>query len=190
MATRGRPSNMFQPFNPKQKLGTALVCVCLAWVCAGGERGMPAQDGVGNFGKVNGLLFRGAQPDETGLKSLKQLGVKTIINLRMANDAWPLEEAEARANGMAYFNVPLNGVGRPGDAQVSKVLSIIDSSLDPVFVHCQHGCDRTGTIIACYRIAHDKWSAKEALREAKQFGMSRLERRMKSYVVDFAKAKK
>jgi len=54
-----------------------------------------------------------------------------------------------------------------------------------VFVHCKRGADRTGTIIGCYRIAHEGWTADRALSEAKQYGMSWLERGMREYISDY-----
>jgi len=146
--------------------------------------------GITNFARVNDSLYRGAQPNGEGIKSLARLGIRTIINLRMTNDVRFAEEPEARALGITYTNVPMSGIGRPTDEQVAKVLLLIETSTAPVFVHCQHGADRTGTIIACYRIRHDQWPSKQALHEAKQYGMSPLEIGMKHYVVDFGKSHK
>jgi protein tyrosine/serine phosphatase len=64
----------------------------------------------------------------------------------------------------------------------------MDSLPKPVFIHCQHGCDRTGTIIACYRIKHEQWTRENAWQEAVRYGISRFERGMKSFVKDFANA--
>ena len=153
-------------------------------------RGLPAQNGIGNFGQINESLYRGAQPDEAGFRNLRRLGVKMVINLRMAGDTWKKEIFEAQSNGIIYTNVALRGMGRPLDDQISIVLAIIQSAPGPVFVHCQHGCDRTGTIIACYRIQHDGWSTEAALVEARRYGMSRFERGMRAYVVDFARKPK
>jgi protein tyrosine/serine phosphatase len=61
-----------------------------------------------------------------------------------------------------------------------------DSSEWPIFVHCRRGADRTGTAIACYRIAHDHWSNQQALAEAKTLGMSSLEIGMQRYILHFA----
>jgi len=146
--------------------------------------------GITNFARVNNRLYRGAQPDIDGINSLARLGVRTIINLRMTNDVWSAEEAEARALGITYTNVPMSGIGRPTNEQVARVLRIIETGTKPVFVHCQHGADRTGTIIASYRIRHDKWPSKQALQEAKEYGMSPLEIGMKRYVVDLGKSHK
>jgi len=150
-----------------------------------GERGLPAKEGIVNFGKVSETLYRGAQPDELGIQNLKRLGVKLIINLRMPDDCWKPEDAAARSCGITFTNMPFRGLGRPTDEQVRTVLAMIQSSTSPVFIHCRHGCDRTGTIIACYRIQHDGWTTEAALQEAKRYGMSKLEWGMRRYVLGF-----
>ena len=163
-----------------------LILAFLAGGCTSGPRGVPAADGIGNFGRVSDALWRGAQPDEAGMENLKKLGVATIINLRMADDVVPGEAAEARRLGLGYENIPLPGWDAPGAAAVARVLSLLASSPAPVFLHCEHGADRTGTIIACYRIRHDGWTAERALAEAKHYGMSGWEFGMKRYVRNFS----
>lgn len=193
-APANRPTKTTIPFFTKVQLrvatllGLTLLGVSLAGIAGG--RGLPAQNGIGNFGQINEALYRGAQPDEAAIQSLKRLGVRTIINLRMANDSWKMEAVTAQANGITYTNVPLRGAGRPTEGQISQVMAIIQASPGPVFVHCQHGCDRTGTIVACYRIQHDGWSSDAALAEARHYGMSRLERGMRAYIIDFGKKAK
>jgi tyrosine-protein phosphatase SIW14 len=166
----------------------SVALLSIVCVCAAGHRGVPATEGIYNFGKVNDGLFRGAQPDEAGIQSLKRLGVKTIINLRMNDDVWSGEESQARANGIVYTNMPMKGLGRPTDEQVRNILSLIGTLPAPVYVHCQHGCDRTGTIIACYRIQHDQWQNGKALDEAEHYGMSPFERGMKKFVKEFGRS--
>lgn len=144
---------------------------------------MPASEGIRNFGRVNPALFRGAQPDEQSMANLARLGVRTVINLRMPADTWPGEEAAARAHGLTDLNVPLPGLSAPTDAQVAQVLALIATSPSPVFVHCEHGADRTGTIIACYRIQHDGWTADQAFAEAKQYGFSIFQGGMRHYIL-------
>src|SRR5882724_4911502 len=150
-------------------------------------RGLPAQEGIINFGKVSDTVFRGAQPDAAGIASLERLGVKTIVNLRMPDDVWKGEETEARAHGITYTNLPMRGVGRPTDEQVLAVLKVIETLPGPVFIHCRHGCDRTGTIVACYRITQDQWQGEKAGAEAVHYGMSWVERGMKRDVADCAR---
>jgi tyrosine-protein phosphatase SIW14 len=152
------------------------------------QRGLSPSEGIVNFGKVNDSLYRGAQPDAVGISNLKKLGIKTILNLRMTNEVWKSEEANAHANGLIYTNVPMNGVGRPTPEQVAKALALIETLPSPVFVHCKYGCDRAGTIIACYRIQHYHWSSEAALQEARHYGISMFAWGMKKYIVEFGKA--
>lgn len=141
-----------------------------------------------NFHQVNQGLYRGAQPRPAGIERLAALGVKTILNLRAADERSRAEEREARAVGLRYYNIAMEGLDRPSDEQIQRALALInDEANQPVFVHCKRGADRTGTVIAIYRIAHDGWSGEEALREAKHYGMSWMEFGMKDYIKDYGR---
>jgi tyrosine-protein phosphatase SIW14 len=149
---------------------------------------VPEKEALPNFHQVNQNLYRGAQPREGGIQKLKELGVKTVINLRGADEGTEAEERDVRAAKLNYFNVPLDGLGRPSDEKVEKILALINDSKNwPVFIHCNHGKDRTGTIIACYRISHDGWTLDEAMKEAKRYGMSWVQFKMKDYIKDYAR---
>lgn len=139
-----------------------------------------------NFHQVDQNFFRGAQPTQEGIRLLASQGVKTIINLRAADEGGCVEEWWTQEAGLRYFNVPMKGTGRPTEAQVQTVLALINAAANqPVFVHCKRGKDRTGTIVACYRIAHDHWTSQQAVAEARKLGMQWSEFGMKRYVRDF-----
>jgi tyrosine-protein phosphatase SIW14 len=141
-----------------------------------------------NFHQVNARLYRGAQPKAGGLAQLARLGIKTVINLRGADEHTATEDREAHALGLGYYNVPLPNLHRPDRASIERVLGLIaDPQMQPVFVHCKRGADRTGTAIACYRIRHDGWTAAAATSEAKHYGLSWLERGMKEFIKDYAR---
>ena len=70
----------------KNALFVLLLAITL---CAARERGLPPQNGIANFGKVNERLFRGAQPDAVGITNLARLGIKSIINLRFDTEVNP-----------------------------------------------------------------------------------------------------
>lgn len=143
-----------------------------------------------NFHEVNARLFRGGQPREGGLKRLASLGVKTIINLREADEVAAAEEREAHALGLRYFNVPVSMGGRPSVATVERVLALINAPENqPAFVHCRKGADRTGVVVAAYRITHDRWTAEAAQREADEYGMGWWQRGKKDFIKDYSRDK-
>jgi uncharacterized protein (TIGR01244 family) len=143
---------------------------------------------VPNFHEVNQQVFRGAQPTGEGWNSLAKLGVKVVIDLRQdkeGNEHRISAEANAvQGAGMRYVNLPLKGIVAPSDDQIGKILTILNGP-DPVFVHCRQGKDRTGVVIACYRIAHDRWDWRRALDEAKAIGMHWKEVGIKRYISHF-----
>jgi protein tyrosine/serine phosphatase len=105
--------------------------------------------------------------------------------LRREDEHSSAAEGQAvRAAGMNYLNVPMKGVTAPSSDQVNKLLSVLNSQ-ETVFVHCKRGADRTGAIIACYRIEHDHWDRKKALKEAKLLGMNWDQFGLKHYVMAF-----
>jgi protein tyrosine phosphatase (PTP) superfamily phosphohydrolase (DUF442 family) len=141
-----------------------------------------------NFHKVNDHLYRGGQPDKIVIAHLRAMGIKTIVNLRGRDKQAEAEEDEARRAGLHYFNIEMAGWGRPTFEQVSKVLEIINApEYWPVFIHCKRGADRTGTILACYRVANEGWTAEQAVDEASRHGMHWTQFWMKDFISDFAK---
>jgi protein tyrosine/serine phosphatase len=144
--------------------------------------------GVGNFEKVNDLVYRGAQPTDEGFQSLARLGVHTVIDLQESGSARAInEEKNVKAAGMQYINVPMEGMQTPSNESVSKVLAVLESgNSGPIFVHCHRGADRTGGIIACYRIEHDHWSNQKALSEARSMGMSWYQVAIQRYVKNYS----
>jgi len=130
--------------------------------------------GVNNFEKINDHVYRGAQPTSEGFQNLAKLGIQTVIDLQEAGAPRSVTEANSvKAAGMVYINVPMKGMQTPSSESVAKVLAVLENTAGgPVFVHCHRGADRTGGIIACYRIEHDHWTSDQALLEAKSMGMS------------------
>jgi protein tyrosine/serine phosphatase len=157
----------------------------LLW-SAGHAQTVSASKDLPNLYKVNDKLFRGGQPTEAGIKQLKRLGIKTVIDLRNNDDRARKEEGWAKAAGLRFINIPLNNWFSPHNEDIKSILSQIDSKEDqPVFVHCKRGSDRTGTVVAVYRITHDGWDADRANEEAKQFGFGWWEVWMKHYINDY-----
>jgi tyrosine-protein phosphatase SIW14 len=142
--------------------------------------------GVGNFQKVDDHVFRGAQPTPEGFRNLSKLGIQTVVDLREPGDRSAQERKTVTAAGMQYISVPMRGMSAPPRESVVKVLALLeDTNSGPVFVHCLRGADRTGAVIACYRVEHDKWKNDQALAEARSLGMSWFQQAIQSFVVRY-----
>src|SRR4051812_15331007 len=143
-------------------------------------------DELPKFHRVNERLYRGAQPRDGGMSRLVELGVNTIIYLRDNDERSQSEEREAHEAGLRYFNIPLPRLGRPSDEKVDRALAFIDAPENGVvFVHCAHGEDRTGVVIAIYRISRQGWTSEQAKEEANRLGMKFWQRSMKDYISDY-----
>jgi len=152
---------------------------------AGAEPGAACE----NFGQVGPGLYRGAEPDDACLDRLAARGIRTIVNLRDERDASERERSRAAALGMRYVNQPMSGFGRPALPEVRTILAtLLAAEGQPVFVHCKRGRDRTGVVIAAYRMAHDGWAADRAVDEAKRFGLAWWQVRMKRFIQEFEAA--
>jgi protein tyrosine/serine phosphatase len=128
----------------------------------------PREDlpGLPNFAKVSEGLYRGAQPTAEGFRTLRALGVKTVVSLRWLHS----DRALLAGTGLRYFRIEAKA-WHPEDEDVARALKIIEAPENrPVFVHCQHGADRTGTVVAAYRIVEEGWSREEAASELPRFG--------------------
>lgn len=142
--------------------------------------------GINNFDKVDAHVYRGGQPTDEGFQYLARLGVKTIVDLRESADRSKAEERVVNGAGMQYVNVPMTGLTPPTEAEITKILALLeDSATGPVFVHCQRGADRTGAVVAAYHIDHDKWDNDRALQDAKAHSMSYFQFPRQKYIRDF-----
>jgi tyrosine-protein phosphatase SIW14 len=142
--------------------------------------------GIKNFHQLNEQVYRGAQPTDEGLQYLAKIGVKTVIDLREADERAQAEESVVTAAGMKYINVPMTGLTPPTQSEITRILEILeDETAGAVFVHCKQGVDRTGAVIAAYRIDHDHWDNARALSEAKSEGMGFFQHPRESFIRDF-----
>lgn len=121
------------------------------------------------FQKVRDGIYRGAQPDQAGVNYLKRLGVKTIIDIN--DTGMEQERAIAQSAGIDFESVPLSGFWAPKDSDVNRIESIMtDPHYQPVYVHCQHGHDRTGLVVAIERIETEHWPVQKARDEMLALG--------------------
>lgn len=123
--------------------------------------------GVGNFAQVSDVLYRGEQPTAEGFAQLKKMGIKTVISLRAVHS----DRSLLAGTGLRYVRIECVA-WHPEDEDIAAALKIIqDPANQPVFIHCQHGSDRTGFAVAAYRIVEEGWPAERAEAEMRNFGL-------------------
>jgi protein tyrosine/serine phosphatase len=153
-----------------------------------------ARPPIERFVDVDGRLYRGAQPDLEGFKYLRDLGIGTIINLRMPKDAERLKEREmVESLGMKYVHIPIedgNFFTRsrivPDEAILTFFQTIDAAAPGKVFVHCHRGADRTGALVGFYRIVRHQWDGIRAYAEAREIGMRSWYKGLRRQVEQFA----
>lgn len=122
---------------------------------------------IENCHQVTPVLYRSGQPDREGFSALQRAGIRSVLNLREYHS----DADKARHTSLCLMNYPM-AAGEVTEADVENCLKLIADAPKPVLVHCWHGSDRTGIIIAAYLIVYCNKSVTEAeavLRD-KRFG--------------------
>lgn len=118
-----------------------------------------------NLYQFSDSLFRSEQPKAISKDELKEIGIKSILNLR--DDFY-----DSTLLGMADFHLysvkmQANNIQMES---VEEALKIIEIAPKPLLIHCKHGADRTGLMVAIYRIEKEGWSKEMAIYEMKRGG--------------------
>ncbi|PKM43682.1 MAG: protein tyrosine phosphatase [Gammaproteobacteria bacterium HGW-Gammaproteobacteria-1] len=115
---------------------------------------------LGNFYQVSDELYRSRQPDDEEMAQLAVMGIRSILNLREHHS----DDDEAESTGINLYRVPMNA-GDINDELVTKALDALAAAPKPALVHCWHGSDRTGAIVAMYRMVFQGWPRQQAIDE-------------------------
>ncbi|OAT45790.1 protein tyrosine/serine phosphatase [Proteus hauseri ATCC 700826] len=116
-----------------------------------------------NFHQVSAQVYRSGQPTHGEMKWLELQGIKTIINLRQYHS----DNDDVEGTQLKIFQVRMNA-NNITNSDVIEVLRKINSTSEPVLVHCWHGSDRTGAIIAMYRLVFEDWTKEQAIAELRK----------------------
>jgi protein tyrosine phosphatase (PTP) superfamily phosphohydrolase (DUF442 family) len=140
------------------------------------------------FHRLDANYTRGAEPASGGIETLTRLGVKTVVDLRSIYDHTDAAGLAAEKAGLRYYWLPL-GVWNPAtDAQAREFVTLVtDESKGPFYVFCDDGLHRTGEMSAIYRVAHDRWSVEQALKEMDAIGFNPYYYSLRSYVWTYAR---
>jgi protein tyrosine phosphatase (PTP) superfamily phosphohydrolase (DUF442 family) len=120
-----------------------------------------ALPGVPNLYRVSPLIYRSGQPTPEGFENLEKLGVRTVINLRTFNQ----DEDESRSTALRLERTQVL-TWHVTDREVLEVMRALRHTENaPFLIHCHHGADRTGLMIAMHRVLEEHWTVEQAIAE-------------------------
>lgn len=122
-------------------------------------------NGFDNLYKIDEVLYRSEQPNSAGMTLLDSMGIKTIVNVRNIKT----DDHEAKKTGLKLIHIPINTWTISYEEVVITMKAIMNAKT-PMLIHCKHGSDRTGCIVAVYRMVKCGWSKEEAIREFRTGG--------------------
>ena len=140
------------------------------------------------FHRVDADLYRGGRPayhDDVYLK-FAELGIRTVVNLEGGAEARREQEAIERVNtklaeqgkpALTFVSFPINSftgtvLGSPSNQGMGVLFREIANAPKPIYVHCEHGKDRTGMVVALYRLWRSESTFEDALSEADYYHFS------------------
>ena len=142
-----------------------LVCYFLGSSGQQAEKVVLPGSGLDNFYRVDTGVYRANQPSATDFILLERYGIKEVLNLRN----WHDDEDEAKGTTIKLHRLKTRA-SKINEKDIVKALRIIQGRKGPILIHCWHGSDRTGAVIAMYRIVFQGWSKEDAIREMTKGG--------------------
>lgn len=120
---------------------------------------------IQNCYRVSDELFRSRHPGKGDIPDLHALGVRSLINLTHFRGAGTAFEQ----NGFRLIQRSMSA-GAVSVADLVAVLREVRLAEKPVLVYCWLGSDRTGFIVAGYRIVLQNWPREDAIDEMRLGG--------------------
>jgi protein tyrosine/serine phosphatase len=118
------------------------------------------QSKICNLYKVSADVYRAERPVKSDITDLKILNIKSLLNLR----EYHADDESFSVNGFQLIHYKMKA-GDISEIDLIAVLKLLDAAKKPVLIHCWHGSDRTGLVIAAYRMVFQNWNRKDAIDE-------------------------
>lgn len=120
--------------------------------------------------KVTDDVWRGSRPEPVNFAYIKAT-FSTVISLEgQAEDIRErneLDPTRVLSQPISFWQIYFTGIT---EAYLNAILGCINAVPKPVLVHCEHGQDRTGLVIAAYRVTACGWTKELAMDEALTYG--------------------
>jgi protein tyrosine/serine phosphatase len=107
--------------------------------------GASGPKGLSRFDQVDKDVYRSAQPDLDQLREMVARNhIRTVVKLNGGSD--PV------SHDVKTIHRTLYGPITPSAEKIREILQQIHDAPKPVLIHCTHGEDRTGLIVALYKV--------------------------------------
>ena len=136
---------------------------------------------VGNLYLIEDGFYRGSQPTALGFQELQELGVRTVLNLAGGGG----DAVYTPGGNLKLVHIPMTAFELRDDRVLEALRVMVDPANRPLMIHCKQGADRTGALVALYRILVQGWTKQKAVREMSEGGFhhSELWRNLDYYVL-------
>ncbi len=122
--------------------------------------------------KPHGDLYTAGQPSKDSFFTLKELGIKTVLNLS-SDEEIDFPEKEVVVNlKMNYVNIPVTPANL--DLKTIEKFSAVLSNPEnyPIFIHCS-SANRAATMVALDEIITNKQPVETEIQKATQYGITK-----------------
>lgn len=123
-----------------------------------GEAAMTISNGIPNLFAVEQNILRGGQPSDVGWTYLKSQGITDVIKLNTDEEGLDPERM-----GFVIHKFPIpwwrQTIWHPTSKSIHAAVDLVKVN---TFIHCEHGLDRSGLIVACFRVWKQQWKKQDA----------------------------
>ncbi len=118
-----------------------------------------------NVYKIDEGIYRSEQPGQNDFTSLEKAGLFEVLNVRRF---WS-DNKRAKHTQLKLHHISMKA-GDIKEREVIKALKLINDRKGPILIHCWHGSDRTGMLMAMYRLVFQNWTKEDAIQEMTKGG--------------------
>ena len=150
----------------------------------------PTVAGAQNFTRLETTVACGGATTPEAVPAIKEMGFKSIINLRLPTEPGANVEGEALAAktaGINFYSIPFSGQSPDPKVADQFITTITTPGNEPAYIHCAAG-NRAGAMWMIKRLVVDKWDADRAFTEATALGLT--SPALKQFAIDYAQTHK
>jgi uncharacterized protein (TIGR01244 family) len=131
-------------------------------------------NGISTFAQLESTIACGGSTRPEAIREIRNMGFKSVINLRLATEEGAMVEEEGvavRAAGMNYVHLPFNAQSPDPQLIDNFIAAVTKPANTPAYVHCAAG-GRAAALWMIKRVKADGWTVDRALVEANALGLN------------------